>query len=140
MKESLQRAFAYVQGHKVEMGIAREFDATDFHVELVDLLANRVSGDVGTALVVALHSALRKHPVKASLLVLGDISIQGNVKAVTSLAEPLQVALDNGARRALIPIENKRNLLEIPGDVMERVDPVFYGDPNTAAQKALEGS
>ena len=140
MKESLQRAFAYVQGHKVEMGVARDFDSTDFHVEVVDLLSNRVSGDVGTALVVALYSALRKHPVKASLLVLGDISIQGNVKALTSLTEPLQVALDNGSRRALIPIENKRNLLEIPGDVMERVDPVFYGDPITAASKALEGS
>ena len=42
------------------------------------------------------------------LLVLGDMSVQGNIKPLRSLTEPLQVAKDNGAKRALIPIENKR--------------------------------
>ena len=54
-----------------------------------------------------------------------------------SLTEPLQLAKDNGAKRALIPIENKRTFLEVPGDVVEHVDPVFYGDPKTAAMKVL---
>jgi ATP-dependent Lon protease len=46
-------------------------------------------------------------------------------------------AMDNGAKRALIPIENKRNFLDVAADVMEHVDPFFYGDPKTAAQKVL---
>ena len=54
-----------------------------------------------------------------------------------SLAEPLQMGMDNGARRALIPIENKRHFLEVSADIVERVDPIFYGDPLTAAMKAL---
>jgi ATP-dependent Lon protease len=70
-------------------------------------------------------------------LVLGDLSIQGNIKAVRSLAEPLQMGMDNGARCALIPIENKRHFLEVSADIVERVDPVFYSDPLTAARKAL---
>jgi hypothetical protein len=45
--------------------------------------------------------------------------------------------MDNGARRALIPLENKRNFLEVTGDIMEHVDPIFFGDPKTAAFKAL---
>jgi len=68
---------------------------------------------------------------------MGDISIQGNIKPLRSLVEPLQVAMDNGARRALIPLENKRNFLEVSGDIVERVDPIFYSDPLTAALKAL---
>ena len=51
--------------------------------------------------------------------------------------EPLQVGMDNGARRALIPLENKRNFLEVSGDIVERVDPVFFSDPMTAAMKGL---
>jgi ATP-dependent Lon protease len=137
MRDSLQRAFAYIQGHKVNMGIAQAFDTTDFHVEAIDLLTNRVSGDIGIALVVAIYAALKKHAVLPGLLILGDLSIQGNIKAVRSLAEPLQVGMDNGARRALIPIENKRNFLDVSADIVERVDPVFYGDPMTAAIKAL---
>jgi ATP-dependent Lon protease len=71
------------------------------------------------------------------MLVLGDLSVQGNIKGLRSLAEPLQLAMDNGAKRALIPIENKRSFLEVTGDVVEHGDPIFYGDPKTAAFKAL---
>lgn len=137
MKESIQRAFAYIQGHKVDMGISQSFDTTDFHVEAIDLLTNRISCDAGIALVVAVFSALKKHPVSPGMIILGDLSIQGNIKAVRSLAEPLQLGMENGARRALIPIENKRHFLEVAADIIERVDSVFYGDPMTAAVKAL---
>jgi ATP-dependent Lon protease len=91
----------------------------------------------GVAFFVAAYSALRKAAVAPALLVLGDMSVQGNIKPMRSLTEPLQVANDNGARRALIPIENKRNFLDVPSDVVEHVDPVFYGDPKTAAMKVL---
>ena len=73
----------------------------------------------------------------AALLVLGDLSVQGNIKGVRSLVEPLQIAMDNGAKRALIPLENKRSFLEVTGDVMEHVDPIFFGDAKVAALKAL---
>jgi len=137
MKESIQRAFAYIQGHKVNMGIAQMIDTTDFHVEAIDLLVNHIPCDAGIGLVVAIYSAIKKHSSLAALLILGDLSIQGNIKAVRSLAEPLQIGMDNGARRALIPIENKRHFLDVSADIMERVDPIFYGDPMTAAVKAL---
>jgi len=63
--------------------------------------------------------------------------LQGNIKPVRSLSEPLQTGRDNGARRALIPIENNRHFLDVSADIIERVDPVFYGDLLTAALKAL---
>jgi ATP-dependent Lon protease len=85
-------------------------------------------------------SAIRSSPILPALIVLGDMSVQGNLKPVRSLAEPLQVAMDNGARRALIPIENKRTFLEVDASVVEHVDPVFFGDLRTAALKALGAS
>ncbi|MDH7597499.1 MAG: hypothetical protein QHG98_07180 [Methanothrix sp.] len=45
--------------------------------------------------------------------------------------------MDNGARCALIPIENKMHFLEVSADIAERVDPIFYGDPVIAARKAI---
>jgi len=136
-KESIQRAFAYLQARKVEMDLGHPLEATDFHVEAIDLLGNRQGCEGGVALFVAVHSALKKRPVLPALLILGDMSIQGNLKAVRSLTEPLQVAMDNGAKRALIPIENKRHFLEVPGNIVEKVDPIFFADPLTAAVKAL---
>jgi ATP-dependent Lon protease len=139
MKESVQRAFSYVQAKKTELGVARDLEASDMHVEVIDLLGNRVEAEIGVAFFVAVYSALRKLPVSPALLVLGDMSVQGNIKPLRSLVEPLQVAKDNGAKRSLIPIENKRNFLDVSADIMEQVDPIFYGDPKTAAAKVLGG-
>ena len=139
MKESVQRAFSYLQTKKNELGIARDLDSSDLHVEVIDLLGNHVEAEIGVAFFVAAYSSLRKAPVSPALLVLGDMSVQGNIKALRSLVEPLRVAMDNGAKRALIPIENKRTFLEVSADIVEHVDPIFYGDPKTAALKVLGG-
>jgi ATP-dependent Lon protease len=137
MKETINRAFGFLQGSKVSLGIASAFDTTDFHVETIDLLTNRISCDAGIAVVVAIISALKKIPVQPGMVILGDLSIQGNIKPVTSLAEPLQVAMENGAKRALIPLGNKRNFLEVSGEIAEKVDPIFFSDAQSAGAKAL---
>lgn len=136
-KESINRAFSYMLTRKGELAIAREMDESDLHVEVIDLMHNRAEGEIGLAFFVAAFSALKKAPAIAATLIMGDLSVQGNIKGVRSLVEPLQVGMDNGAKRALIPIENKRSFMEVTADVMEHVDPVFFGDPKTAALKAL---
>jgi ATP-dependent Lon protease len=137
MKEALQRAFAVMLGRKGDLGIASELAATDLHVEAMDLLSNRVEGEVGVAFFLAMYSALKKKPLLPALLVLGDLSVQGNIKPVKSLVELLQLGMENGGKRALVPTENKRHFLEVSGDIVEKVDPVFYSDLTTAAMKGL---
>jgi len=137
MKESVSRAFSYLQANKVPFGVGRALDTSDLHVEVIDLLGNRVEAELGVAFFVAAFSIMKKAQPQSGLLVLGDMSVQGNIKPVRSLTEPLQVAMDNGAKRALIPVGNKRQLLELDPDVLERVDPIFYGDVRQAAFKAL---
>jgi len=137
VKNSITTAFDYARARKREFGIEKELDNYDLHVQIIDLMSGYEGGGVGIACFVALYSALKDQPVQPAMVVFGDLTIQGNVIAAHSLGEPLQMAMDNGARRALIPLENKRSFLEVPGDVVERVDPVFYGDPITAALKSI---
>ena len=47
------------------------------------------------------------------------------------------MAMDNGAKRAMIPIENKRSFLDVSAEVLEKVDPIFYGEVKQAVFKAL---
>jgi ATP-dependent Lon protease len=111
-KESINQAFSYLLANKTAFGAGREVDTQDFQVEVIDLLGNRVPAEIGVAFFIAAYSMLRKAP-------------------------PLQVAMDNGGRRALVPVENKRQFLEVAPDVLEQVDPIFYGDLRQAAFKAL---
>ena len=62
MKESVQRAFSYVLAKKAELGIARDLETSDLHVEVIDLLGNRVEAEVGVAFFVASYSALGRRP------------------------------------------------------------------------------
>ncbi len=137
MKESIRRAFSYLQANAEVFGLSTELKVKDLNVEAIDLLGNRVAAEVGVAFIVAAFSSLRKSPPQPALLVLGDLSIQGHLKPVRSLVEPLQVAMDNGAKKVLVPTANKRSLFELSADVLEKVDPIFYGDLRAAAFKAL---
>ncbi len=137
--ESLRRAEAFLRTHRVALGVAKEAEASDVTVQCIDLLGGRSGGEIGVAFFVAIVSALRRQAVQPALLMLGDMTVQGTPRGVPSLVEPLQIAMDNGARRALIPLENKRQFFEVSGDVLERVDPVFYSDCLTAAMKAMGG-
>lgn len=137
MKESIVTAFDYIKANKSRLGIERDIDSYDFHVQVVDLMQTKEGSQGGVAFFVALYSLLRDKPVQGGLVVLGEMTIQGNILPLRSLVEPLQVIMDNGARRVLIPTGNQRQFLAVPPDILERVDPIFYSEPLSAALKAL---
>jgi ATP-dependent Lon protease len=138
MKESVSRAFSYLQANKTPFGVgagARHLrPPRRGHRPARQPRRGRARRRLLRRRVL---SMLRKAQPQAGLLVLGDMSVQGNIKPRRSLTEPLQVAMDNGAKRVLVPIENKRQVLEVNADVLEAVDPIFYGDVRQAAFKAL---
>ncbi|MBN1136076.1 MAG: protease Lon-related BREX system protein BrxL [Anaerolineae bacterium] len=137
VRESIVTVFDHVRANKATLGIEREVENQDFHVQVVDLMQSKAGAPVGMAFFVALYSLLREKPVLAGLVVLGEMTIQGNVLPVRSLVEPLQVIMDNGARRVLVPVSNRRQFMEVPPDIIEKVDPIFYSEPLAAALKAL---
>ena len=87
---------------------------------------------------VALVSALQNRNVQPATVILGDLTIQGNLRPVSSILEPLQIALENGALRALLPISNKSQFGALPEEIVEKMDLVFYGDLERAAVKAVD--
>lgn len=137
LKESLNRAFAYLQSAKARMGIEPLLAQKDLYAEAVDLSGGRVVCQIGMAFYVAMISALQDRRLEGGTVVLGDLTIQGNVRSVPSLIEPLTVAMENGAVRALVPMANKNQFGGLPEEVVEKVDIVFYGDVERATVKAL---
>jgi ATP-dependent Lon protease len=90
------------------------------------------------AFYVAIMSAIQNRRVQAGTVVMGDLTIQGNLKGVPSISEPLQVALENGATRAMVPISNKAQFAALPEETVEKLDVIFYGDVDRAVLKAIE--
>src|SRR3990172_3922353 len=139
LKETLNPAFTYLQSVKDRLGLTPMLAQKDIQAEAIDLSGGRVDCACGGAFYVAMISALYNRRVLAGTIILGDLTVQGNIKGVNSVMEPLQIAMENGAQRALLPIANKNQVAGLTEEVVERLDIVFYGDTDRAVSKVLEG-
>jgi ATP-dependent Lon protease len=138
LKESLSRAFSYLQNVKDKLGLTQLLAQKDIYAEAVDLSGGRIECPCGVAFFAAIMSAIRNRQVQAGTVIIGDLTIQGNIKGPTSITEPLQLAMESGAVRILVPISNKAQIAGLPEEVVERLDVVFYGDVDRAVLKTLE--
>jgi ATP-dependent Lon protease len=75
--------------------------------------------------------------VQDRLVILGEMSIHGSLLKVDKLTERLQLAMDQGAKNVLLPAENKRDIADIPIDVLDKIQIIFYSDPMNAAFRAM---
>ena len=86
---------------------------------------------------VALCSAVFGKPLQQQMVVLGSMSLGGNIIPVENLAESLQVAFDAGAKRLLLPMASVKDIPTIPGELFAKFQTGFYADPVDAVFKAL---
>ena len=82
-------------------------------------------------------SAAMSKPVLGSLAVLGNLSIGGTIIKVEELANVLQVCLDSGAKKVLLPITSTVDMVTVPPELMGKFNLMFYQSPEDAVFKAL---
>jgi ATP-dependent Lon protease len=138
IRDAVHTAHTYLQTQARHLGLSKQPSDYDLHVQLVNLMQSKEGSETGVAFFIAMVSALMDKPVMESLVVLGEMSIRGGLLKVGSLTERLQLAMDNGAKRVLLPAENKRDFADIPSDVLDKLQIIFYSDPGNAAWRALE--
>ena len=137
MREALKAADAYLKAHMRDLGIDRDPRQYDFTVQAVNLNQAKEGAETAIAFFISLVSALLDRPTEPAVVVIGEMSVRGLLQKVTSLPERLQLALEAGARKILIPSENKRDLADVPDEVLDRLQPVFYASPLNAAIRAM---
>jgi ATP-dependent Lon protease len=138
IREAVQTAHTYLKSQGPQLGLNNNPDDYDLHVQLVNLMQSKEGSETGVAFFVGMVSSLLGKPVLESLVILGEMSIRGGLLKVGLLTDRLQLAMDNGAKRVLLPAENKRDFADIPSDVLDKLQIIFYSDPVNAAFRALE--
>jgi ATP-dependent Lon protease len=138
LKESLNRAFSYLQSTKDRLGLVQVLAQKDLYAEAVDLSGSHIECPCGVAFFVAMISAIQNRRIQAGTVILGDLTIQGNIKGLASIVEPLQLVMEGGALRALVPLSNKAQFAGLPEEVVEKLDVVFYGDVDRVLLKSVE--
>ncbi|NIB43866.1 endopeptidase La [Pseudomaricurvus alkylphenolicus] len=118
MQESIQAAMTVVRSRAQVLGVAPDFtDKNDLHIHVPEGATPKDGPSAGIAMCTALVSVLTDIPVKADVAMTGEITLRGEVLKIGGLKEKLLAAHRGGIKTVLIPIDNERDLKEIPDNI-----------------------
>ena len=118
MKESIDAASSYVRSIAPAIGVKpTKFDVIDIHVHVPDGATPKDGPSAGLAMVTSIVSVLTGIPVRKDIAMTGEVSLRGNAMPIGGLKEKLLAALRGGIKTVLIPVDNEKDLPEIPDNV-----------------------
>lgn len=136
-KEAIKVGFDFFRANASQVSASIKALDHDYHLHFVELHNTGPNTAMTLASFVALCSAVFGKPIQQQMVVLGSMSLGGNIIPVENLAESLQVAFDSGAKRILLPMASVRDIPTIPGELFAKFQTGFYADPVDAVFKAL---
>ncbi len=123
MKESIQAAMSVVRSRSAVLGITDSlFENKDIHIHVPEGAIPKDGPSAGIGMCTAIVSALTEIPVRCEVAMTGEITLRGEILPIGGLKEKLLAALRGGIKTVLIPEENKRDLVEIPKNIIQKLD------------------
>ena len=136
-RESTNTAFNFLKanGNRISGGISTA--SKDYIINYQDLQGIGMTGKLALPTLIAVCSIALGRPTVSTLAVLGEISISGTILKVDELANSLQVCLDSGAKKVLLPISSAVDLGTVPPELVGSFNLIFYSSAEDAVFKAL---
>jgi ATP-dependent Lon protease len=123
MQESVKAAKSYIRSKSLDFGIIPPvFDKKDFHIHVPEGATPKDGPSAGVGMVTSIISAITEIPVNKDVAMTGEITLRGLVLPIGGLKEKLLAAHRAGIKKVLIPIENKKDLIEVPKTVLDSVE------------------
>jgi len=139
MKESAQAALSYVRARGRKLGLPDDFhEKVDIHVHVPEGATPKDGPSAGITVATAISSALLRKPVKKNLAMTGEITLRGRVLPIGGLKEKIIAAHRGGISKVLIPLENIKDIEEIPSKVLKKVQLIPIENMDEVLEEALK--
>ena len=136
-KEATDTAFNYLKANAKRISGGISTTTKDYIINYQDLQGIGITENLALPSLIAISSIALGKPMVSSSVVLGEISIAGSMKKVENLADTLQVCLDSGAKKVLLPITSAADLGTVPAELIGCFSLIFYNSAEDAVFKAL---
>ena len=141
MQESVKAAKSYIRSKSLDYGIIPPiFDKKDFHIHVPEGATPKDGPSAGVAMVTSIISAITEIPVNKNVAMTGEITLRGLVLQIGGLKEKLLAAHRAGIKTVLIPIENKKDLIEVPKTVLDSIEIIPVKNVDDVLKVALTKS
>ncbi len=138
MQESVQAAASYVRSRALDIGVKPpSFERRDIHVHVPEGATPKDGPSAGVAMATTIVSVLTRIPVRKDVAMTGEITLRGRVLPIGGLKEKLLAALRGGVKKVLIPIDNEKDLAEIPDNVKKGLEIIPVSTVEEALKEAL---
>jgi len=138
MQESAQAAISYVRSRADELGLERDFyQKVDVHIHVPEGGIPKDGPSAGITMATAVVSALTRHPVRHDLAMTGEITLRGRVLPIGGLKEKILAAHRAGIKTILIPLENEKDIPEIPAQIVRSLHLELVEHMDQVLRKAL---
>lgn len=136
-REATNTAFNFLKANGQRISGTISTTTRNYIIDYQDLQGIGMTGKLTLPTLIALCSISLGRPTQSSLAVLGEITISGTIMKVDELANSLQVCMDSGAKRVLLPITSANELGNVPADLIGSFNLIFYNSAEDAVFKAL---
>lgn len=136
-KEATNTAFNFLKANANRISGSISMISKDYNINYQDLQGIGITDKLALPTVISICSIALNRPTQSSLVVLGEISIAGSMIKVDELANTLQVCLDSGAKKILLPITSAADMGTVPPELMGSFQIIFYQSAEDAVFKAL---
>ncbi|HMT09523.1 MAG TPA: endopeptidase La [Pyrinomonadaceae bacterium] len=139
MQESAQAAFSYAKARAADLNIDPEaFDNFDIHIHLPEGAIPKDGPSAGIGMATALVSVLSQRPVRKDVAMTGEITLRGNVLPIGGVKEKLLAARRAKLKTVIMPAKNKRDLADLPQEVMDDLAFIFVDNVRQVFDAALK--
>jgi len=140
VKENIKNTYNYLRANERSiLSDQHSLSAYDINIQISNLMGAYVSGGIGSAVYIAILSAIYKKNLKPGLAVLGNISIGGAIERALHFPDKVTLLSENGAKTVLVPMDNLSEISTIPTSILGKTDVPFYGNSQMLLQKGVLG-
>jgi len=138
LKDTIKNIFNYIKSNAVNMGINHKINTKNYIVQLIDENQSGGNQEIGAAFYISMISTFLDRPIKVKTIVLGSMTVNGNLIKITNFSEKMTYLAEQGIKTVYIPISNQADFASLSAEIWGKLAMIPYTDPEDLMRKVFD--